>query len=192
MAPQRGCHCLAHSAGRWSPRGRGPACALCSEEGLDLWPPWHGGVPFIVLPPTRLPSLHPHPAFASPAAFTVTLPLSAFPAALQTIRLLTHRCEQLPVHVAASLWSPLNPQWPRVKTRLWINVIICVLGAIKNSISISKFTGKVTYITLHTIKANSSLIIALFVPSFMFFFLTRLSLLSCVRFVYIVSLFTSC
>ena len=148
MAPQRGCHCLAHLAGRWSPRGRGPACALCSEEGHDLWPPWPRGLPFIIYLHTCLPSLHPHPAFPSPAAFTVTLPLSAFLAALQTSRLLPHRCDQLLVQVAANLWSPLNLQWPRVKTRLWINLIICILGDIKNSISISKFTGKVTYLTL--------------------------------------------
>ena len=192
MAPQRGCHCLAHSAGRWSPRGRGPACALCSEEGLDLWPPWHGAClsPFYLPPTCPVCTLIPPLLLQLPSqSHCLSLPSQLH---FETIGLLPHRCEQLPVHVAASLWSPLNPQWPRVKTRLWINVIICVLGAIKNSISISKFTGKVTYITLHTIKANSSLIIALFVPSFLFFFLTRLSLLSCVRFVYIVSLFTSC
>ena len=147
MALQRGCHCLAHSAGRWSSRGQDLPVPCAVRKAMTFGPPGPGAClsSFYCTPACPV---WPSSRFSSPAAFTVTLPLSAFLAALQTIRLLPHRCNQLLVHVAASLWSPLNLQWPHVKTRLWINVIICVLGDINNSINISKFTGQVTYITL--------------------------------------------
>ena len=45
--------------------GAGPACALCSEEGRDLWPSWPRGLPFIILPHTCLPSLTLIPLFFS-------------------------------------------------------------------------------------------------------------------------------
>ena len=147
MAPQRGCHCLAHSAGRWSPRGRDLPVPSAVRKAVTSGPPGPGACLSSFYPTPACP-VWPSSRFSSPAAFTVTLPLSAFLAALQTIRLLPHRCNQLLVHVAASLWSPLNLQWPHVKTGLWINVIICVLGDINNSINISMFAGQVTYITL--------------------------------------------
>ena len=55
--------------------GAGPACALCSEEGRDLWHPWHRGLPFIILPHTCLPSLTLIPLFFSSCLHSLTASL---------------------------------------------------------------------------------------------------------------------
>ena len=174
-------HCLVHSAGHLSLWGLGPACALFSEEGP--WPPTtscHRGLPFICLP-----SLHLHPSFSSPAAFTFIMPLSALLAAPQD-----HYIPPSPVWPAS---RPCGSQWPRVKVDSCLNRFTN-LRFRRNQQFHQYFQvhWKSDLHHSHTIKANPSLIIALFVPSFffVFFFLTRFSWVSCVRFVYIISLFT--